>query len=780
MRMKFGLIGLLVLVFSVVAPLGLPVFVADSALAATSANVVIEGSQRVERETILSYLQFDSNQTVNAVTIDESIKALFQTGLFSDVSITRRGGAVVVRVVENPLVNLVNFEGNAEIDDKTLQAEVEVKERMIFTKARVQSDTQRVIALYQAKGFYNVRVTPQLIRLPENRVNIAFNIDENGKTTVKAITFTGNHSFSDSTLRSAIVTKQKTWWNPLLKNDTYDADRLQYDKELIRRYYLKNGYADIQVTDASAHLTPDGSGFEINFALEEGPRYSVADVAVNVGQAKLDPSGLKKVVRTGSGDTYNASKVDKTVENLTLEASNQGFVFAKVEPQIDRDPANRKVNITYNISEGTRAYIERIDITGNTRTRDEVIRRELRLYEGDAYNRTLIERARRRLTALDFFSSIDFKEGPGSSPDKVVLNVAVVEKSTGSITFTIGYSSTDAVVGSVALAERNLFGKGLQASINTSLSYRKQQVDLSYTDPYFLGTSISAGFDLFANNTDNSNTSSYTTKQVGGALRTGFNLDEFSSVSFKYGLAYRKLDGVDINKAAPTIITQQGVSYKSALGANYQYDDIDNPVDPTSGFRGQLQTELAGLGGSAQYLKAETHAYYFIPFLDEKVVLKLEGNAGAMVSLGNQISVQDRFFKGADTFRGFAISGVGPKQIGNDGNNYSIGAQDYAIGTVEATFPLGLPEQLGLSGEVFSDFGTVFNAPEISLAAGAGGCTNAGGCSVIDAVGLRASVGAGVIWKSPFGPLRFELAYPIVKQKSDDTQYFRFSLGTKF
>ncbi len=783
MRKNYGLIGLLVFVFTLVAPVGLPGFVATAGYAADS-GIVIEGGQRVDRETVLSYLQFSSPQTATAAKIDESIKALFQTGLFADVNIVRRGATIVIRISENPLINVVNFEGNSEIDDETLQKEVEVKESMIFTKARIQSDTRRVLALYQAKGFYNVKVDPQLIRQPENRVNIAFVISENGKTEVKNITFTGNKSFSADTLQGVLVTKQSSWWNPFLKNNTYDADRLEYDKELLRRYYLKNGFADIQVLAADAHLVPDGSAFEINFAVEEGPRYTVADVAVDVGKANLDPNGLTRVVKTGVGDTYNASKVDKTVENLTIEAGNQGFVFAKVEPKVDRNSTGNTVNITYQLSEGNRAYVERIDIVGNTRTRDEVIRRELRLYEGDAFNRTLVERARRRLTALDFFSKIEFKEQPGSAPDKIDLIVEVEEKSTGSLTFSIGYSSVEAVVGSVSVAERNLFGRGLQAKLNTTLSFVKQQVDFSYTDPYFLGSPISAGFDVFATQTDNQTASSYSSRVVGGALRTGFELDEFSSVNFKYYLAYRSVYGIDQLTSSPAVFAQVGESWKSAVSASYTYDDLDNPNNPTSGFRGQIVEELAGLGGDAYYAKTELHAFYFIPLFDDQVVVKLEGNAGHIQGIGgNNVPLQDRFFKGGDSFRGFSNSGVGPKQLGNDGLYDSIGAQDYAIGTIEAQFPLGLPEAFGISGEIYSDFGTAFNTSDSSIPRGTAPCnvgTSLAACSVSDSSAFRASIGAGIVWNSPFGPLKFEYSYPILKQDTDDLKYFNFSIGTRF
>jgi outer membrane protein insertion porin family len=401
MRKHIGLVGLLVVLFTLGAPLASPISAVSSAYAATVSQILLEGGQRVDRETVLSYMQISAGQPYDSEKIDESIKALFQTGLFSDVRITQRGNALVVRVVENPLINIVNFESNDEIDDDTLQKEVEVKERMIYTKARVQSDTRRILALYQAKGFYNVRVTPQLIRLGENRVNLVFKIAENGKTKVSAINFRGNNTFGEGTLRREMITKQKTWWNPLLRNDFYDADRLQYDKELLRKYYLKHGFADMQVESAEARQSADGQSFVIDIAISEGPRYTIADVAINVGQAKMDTDGLTSVVKTETGDTYNALKVEKTMDNLALEASKQGFVFAKVEPNVVPNPSNQTVNITYSITEGTRAYVDRIDIVGNTRTEDEVIRRELRIYEGDALNRTLIERARRRLTALD-------------------------------------------------------------------------------------------------------------------------------------------------------------------------------------------------------------------------------------------------------------------------------------------------------------------------------------------------------------------------------------------
>lgn len=779
MRKKFGLTAIFLMFVTFALPIAVGGVSLISHAQAAVTGVSVEGNVRVERETILSYLQFKANEEPSTDKIDASVKALFETGLFADVKIDRRGPNLVIHVVENPLIVKVHFEGNEEIDNSTLEKEVQVHQNVIYTKARVQGDTRRILALYQAKGFYNVRVNPQLIRLDNNRVNVAFQISEASKTQIDEIIFVGNRSISTDRLRGAMVTKQKSWWNPFGNNTTYDPDKLEYDKELIRRFYLKNGYADVQVTSADAKLKADGKGFLVTIAVDEGPRYTISSVSVNVGTANLNGNELKRKVRTGVGDTFDASKVDKSVEALTLEASNQGFTFAKVDPKVDRNPGGKTVAITYVISEGTRAYVERIDIVGNTRTYDDVIRRELQLFEGDAFNRTLVERARRRLTALNFFEKIDFKERQGSAPDKVLLTIEVTEKSTGSLTFSLGYSSVETIVGTIEYAERNMFGRGYQQSIATSASFVRQSLNYSFTDPYFLGSPLSAGIDLFANNTDNQSSSSYTSTQYGGGLRTGFRVDEYQSVGLKYLLANRTISGVDPNVATPTVLAQQGRSWKNAVGGSYTYDSLDNPQLPTSGLRAILSGEAAGGFGDAQYLKTEAKAYYFVPLLENQVVIKFAGSAGHIQPLGNTVNVQDRFFKGSDSFRGFASAGVGPVQQGNNGAFQTIGAHDYAIGTIEANFPLGLPEAFGISGAVFTDFGTVFNSGgRDPFTGGTGVCV--GVCPIDDNAYLRASVGAGVVWQSPFGPLRLDWSYPLLKGPYDAVQYWRFSLGTRF
>lgn len=786
MRYKFVFVAFLAFALSILAPVAAPGIAVSPAFAQAVSSIVIEGNQRVENETILSYVQISSGQAATADRIDASVKALFQTGLFSDVQITRRGNTLVVRVEENPMINQVNFEGNKEVKDTDLAKEVELRERTMFTRAKVMSDVNRIISVYRRAGFYSVKVSPKIIRLPQNRVDLVFEINEGDETKVKLIDFVGNNAFTDGDLKSVIGTQQYSWWRFFNRNDNYDPDRMEYDKELLRRYYLRNGFADVRVVSADAVLDPDGGGFTITYTIEEGPRYKVADVAVNVGAAQLDSADLIPQVKTGVGDFYDSTRVDRSVERLTLEAARQGFVFARVNPDIQRN-GNSTLNITYNIVEGPRIYIERIDIVGNYRTEDEVIRRELNLYEGDAFNRVVVERARRRLTALDFFEKIEFMEQEGSAPDRIVLIVQVQEKSTGSINFSIGYSTTEVIVGSISLQERNFLGKGYNVKVDTTASFTRQNVDFSFTNPYFMGLPISAGFDVFATNIDNQEQSNYNSQLLGFALRTGFRIDDNSGISLKYGLTWRDVDGIDKSQAAPAVIESEGTSLKSAVSGVYTWDNLDNPTRPTNGFRGQVEAEAAGLGGDVHYGKLEAHGWYFLPIYEDAVVLKIEGNAGQEFGFaGDNVPLQDRFFKGGDTFRGFAVAGVGPRQRGNDGDKDAIGGKTYAIGTVEMTFPLGLPEQWGIIGEVFSDFGTVFNSGVDSVPAFGKDCNHANNpanqptCTVFDTADFRLSIGAGVIWTSPFGPLRFEAAYPLLKADYDKTEWFRFSVGTAF
>ena len=745
--------------------------------------IVVQGNQRVEDDTVRAYMQLGPGDVISADRIDESIKALFQTGLFSDVRVFRQGNTLVVQVEENPLINKVRFEGNSEVKKKALKKEVQLRERTIFTRSKVQADVQRIVALYRRSGHFAARVEPKIIRLPQNRVNLIFEINEGSATRIERINFVGNEAFSDGDLRSVVSTAETRWWKFFATTDNYDPDRINYDKELLRRYYLKNGFADFRVVSASPELARDGKSFFITFYIEEGPQYQIGAVTVNTGVTTLDPQKVASVLTMSAGDRYDASRIDKTVENITIEAGKAGFAFAKVQPEIVRDTPNRKLNIVFNIQEGPRVYIERIEIVGNTRTLDTVIRREIRLVEGDAYNRILIDRARRRLTALDFFSKIDIRESRGSAPDKVVLQIVVVEKSTGTISFTAGYSSTEKAIGTVNITERNLLGKGQFARIQTGLSFKRQSIDLSFTEPYFMGRNVAAGFDIFATRTDQNTASSFQTQQLGGALRTGFALSEYQRLDLKYSFTHRIIKVNNPASVSLATARAEGKTNISLFGLSYTYDDLDNPLKPTSGLRVELSESVAGLGGDTFYFKTEAKAYYFIPVYYEGVVLKIKGTAGHIQGWnGKEVPIIDRFYKGGSgSIRGFEIAGIGPRMLnGASGSVDSIGGQTYATGTLELNFPLGLPSAFGLTGSVFTDVATLFNAPEKTDTTTGPNCSNLTPCTVSDSRRIRASVGAGVVWDSPFGPMRIDVAWPLSKAKSDKTELVTFSVGTRF
>ena len=428
--------------------------------AASVRNIVVSGNRRVEKETVLSYLQFVRGDQYDAGKVDDSLKNLFATGLFSDVNISRKGGTVRIRVVENPIINKVAFEGNNEVDDATLAAEIQLKPRSVFTKARAQSDTQRVLDVYQRQGLFAANVEPQIIRIDHNRVNLVFVVTEGVKTTVKNINFIGNRAFSDSQLRDIVTTSETSLFSFMSSSNIYDPDRLNLDRELLRQHYIKNGYADARVISAVADLAPDGQNFYITFTVDEGELYRFGNVDLESSLAALNPEMLREDITTYPGEIYNADKISKTAEALTIKAAEEGFAFARVRPAIHRDPLARTIDINYIVEQGARVYIERIDITGNIRTKDYVIRREFRLVEGDAYNRLLVKRAKQRLQALGYLKKVTVKRSRGSAADRVVLNVSVVEDSSGELGFSAGYSNADGVIGDVSVTERNLMGKG--------------------------------------------------------------------------------------------------------------------------------------------------------------------------------------------------------------------------------------------------------------------------------------------------------------------------------
>ncbi len=782
------------------ATAAIPVLLPNTAFAQTGPvrDIQVQGNRRVEAETVRSYLKFTVGGAYDAGKVSQSIQALFGTGLFRDVNITRDGGTVTVTVVENPIVNQVAFEGNSEVDVATLSTEVQLKPRSVFTEAKGRADAQRILDVYRRQGRFAANVEPKLIELEQNRVNVVFEITEGSATKVKGIAFSGNRAFSDSQLRDIVSTTQSGWFDFLKGTSIYDPDRVSLDRELLRQYYLKNGYADVSVVAGNADLAPDGSGFFITYTIEEGPMYRFGAITIESALPNVQTGTLNAEILTQSGAVYNASELDKTVEKLTLAVAEQGFAFARVRPRATPDQANKTISIVYQIDEGPRVYIERLDIIGNTRTKDFVIRREFRLAEGDAFNPLLVDRAKKRLQSLGLFKTVDIKRRPGSSSDRVNLDVVVVEQSTGELSFGAGYSTAEGVIGDVSITERNLLGNGQFLRLKVGGSLERAQVDLSFTEPRFLDRNLSAGFDLFYKQVDQTDQSGFKNRTAGGSVRLGFPLAEDLWMQTSYTLSQN--DIFDVSDRASIGILEAGTrndgeSITSALGATLTYDKRNHPRNPNRGYYFQVGTDFAGLGGDVQYvrLSGEGRAYYPIT---EKITLVGRITGGHIEGWGDEdVLLTDLFFRGGETVRGFNRAGYGPRDLSTGD---ALGGKTYWAANAEVRFPFPfLPDELGMSGAVFADAGSLFDASDAvkglanqTCAGGVEGVLAANtfkgqstarrGLCLADEASVRASVGASLIWNSPVGPLRLDFAHALLKEEFDREQFFRFGASTKF
>lgn len=727
-------------------------------------EIAVEGTQRIDPETIRSYMLIRPGDRASVEQLDRSLKALFGTGLFADVTIRRDGDRVVVNVVENPIINRIAFEGNRRVEDEILNKEVQLRPRVVYTRAKVQADVKRVLDLYRRSGRFAATVEPKVIQLPQNRVDLIFEINEGQVTSVERINFVGNARFSDSTLRDVIQTKESRWYRILSTDDTYDPDRLSFDRDLLRRYYLKNGYADFRVVSAVAELTPDREGFFITFTLEEGERYRFGGVDIVSRLRDLEPEKLRGRLLTREGDWYDAEAVERSVTGLTDEIGTLGYAFVDVRPRINRDREARTISITYDIQEGPRVYVERINITGNVRTLDKVIRREMRLVEGDAFNTAKLRRSRQRIRNLGFFEKVDVTNVAGEAADRTVINVDVQERSTGELSFGVGFSTADGALADIAIRERNLLGRGQDLRLGFVLSQRRQEVDLSFTEPYFLERNMSAGFDLFRIIRDFQDEAGYDQETTGFGLRTGYQIAENLRQTLRYTL--REDDITDVDPTASRLIREQeGTTLSSILGQDLLYDRRDDRFDPREGYFVRLSTDLAPGGiGDVAFSRNRLAAGYYIPIAEEWVA-SISGEVGYLFGLNSEdVRIQHRFYIGGETLRGFETAGIGPRDITTTD---ALGGNQFYIGTVAVTFPSGLPKELGIRTTLFSDFGTLWNTDSV-------------GPEVVDVDSIRVSVGVGAVWRSPFGPIRISLAQAVRKEDFDKDELFRFSFGSRF
>jgi len=781
-----GLVAALLVLSSVPLSLGLSAGFGDLPAHAQGViqNIRVEGNKRVEPETVRSYLTFTAGDAYDPAQIDESLKALFATGLFQDVRIRREGSTVVIVVEENPIVARVAFEGNREVEDDTLAAEVQLKARAVYTRARIQADVQRILNVYRRQGYYAAAVNPKIINLDNNRIDVVFEINEGPTTKIRAINFIGNEAFSDSQLRFVISTTQTNLLSFLKGTNIYDPDRLSLDRELLRQFYLKNGYADARILSATADLDRDGRGFFVTFTISEGERYRFGAIDVESALPSLNVDALRGSILTRAGRVYNAEKVEKTVEALTIAVSQQGYAFGQVRPRFERDEATHTMGIVYVIEEGPRIYIERINVVGNFRTEDKVIRREFRLAEGDAYNRLLVEAARKRLRGLGFFKSVDIDTDPGSAPDRVVLTVKVEEQPTGELSFGAGYSTSEGVIGDVSITERNLMGKGQYVRLGFSGSLERAQVDFAFTEPRFLDRNMAAGFDAFYKTVDLTDVASFSERDAGGDVRLGFPIADNTQLGLRYKFENEDIFNVSSN-ASLAVKQSEGSVNVSSVGYTVAYDTRNLPQSPTSGVFASFSQDFAGLGGDVDYLRSVADARGYYP-ITNKITLVGRVQGGDIVGWGGQdVRLTDLFFKGGETIRGFQRAGLGPRDACespvdggrvHDCSKDSLGGQLFWATTAEVRFPFPfVPENLGMQGAVFVDAGSLWDASQLAVNA-----VNQEGSFIFDSSQVRLSTGFSLIWQSPLGPLRADFAQALLKADFDRTELFRFGASTNF
>jgi outer membrane protein insertion porin family len=811
------------------------------AYAQTVGSIVVEGNRRVEANTIRSYFKPGPDGRIGAFQIDEGYKSLMATGLFQDVRIQTTGGRIVVNVAENPVINRIAFEGNSRVKDDQLKLEIQSRERGTLSRAVVQSDVQRIVEVYRRSGRYDIRVNPVIIDLPNSRVDLVFEVNEGGRTNIRTVEFVGNRAYSGFRLKEVIRTAESGLLPFLQSTNIYDPDRIEADRELLRRFYLKHGYIDVRVMPPVVEFDPGERGFVIKFVIEEGERFRVGTVDVRSSVRALDPSLVRSRLRVSPGEVFNTEAVEKTVEDMTIEAARQGFAFVQVRPRADRDSQSRTVNIAFAIEDGSRVYIEQINIRGNVRTRDHVIRREFDVAEGDPYNRALIARAERRLKNLSYFKEVKINTEPGSAPDRVVINVVLEEQSTGEFSVAGGYSTADGFMGEVSIGERNLLGLGLYAKAAIQYGQNASGYQLSFVEPYLLGYRVAWGLDLSSKVQKSTQFTSYETRTIGGSTRFGFALREDLSLQLRYSIFQQKVTLPDVlkncNNLAPDFVntfptpdkvnnpfvppvgaTQtdcfadgeaslavrreltQGPVLTSLVGYDLSYNTLDNNRNPTSGLLATLRQDFAGVGGDVNYLRTTATVKSYYEVLPDVIgLLNLQGGiingfgGRALKDEGVNLRMLDHFQMGPQLVRGFAPSGIGPRDLtqfnfnGTPGD--ALGGSMYWGASLEFQTPIYfLPKDAGVKFAVFADAGSLWNykGPLSFPATGefiSGSICNpvpATGCPLDNAMHIRTAVGAGILWASPFGPIRFDFAVPLTKESYDRKQFFRFGGGTTF
>ncbi len=837
---------------------------APAPVTGTIRSISVRGNERLEPETVRSYSNLAPGAEYSAETLDTALKALYATELFADVTITgAETGHIVINVRENPVINRIVLEGNKRIKDDKITPEIRLAPRQIFTRSKVRADVERIIELYKRQGRFAARVEPKIVQLDQNRVDLVFEIFEGDKSKVRSINIIGNEAFSDDRLQKEMFTREAGGILGFLKsNDSYDPDRLAADQQKLRAYYLTQGYADFRVVSALAELTPDRRDFVITYVVEEGPRYKFGTVVAESQLRDLSEQRVMQEVDIKTGDWFDAKKVEDTVTELNEVAGNLGYAFADISPAFNRDAENRVMNLTFRVGDTPRVYVERIDINGNTVTRDKVVRREFRINEGDAFNALKLKRSQDRIQSLGFFQeNLEIKQTEGSAEDRIVLGVDVEEKSTGELQLSAGYSSLERFIINFSIAQRNFLGKGQELNAGINYSRYSRSVQLGFVEPYLFDKQILLGGEIYRRDYSSFNfiggNRETTFKQVstGGGLRLGFPVTEYVSIGTRYSLIvdditldegtfYTDPDGTgplapacDPLKAGQYLCDEIGGRTTSLLGYTTLFDNTDG-IRPTRGQRLTLGQEFAGLGGSVRYLRTRGSGtkywgfgagWVFSAHAEGGYIHALQDNPGPG---RDAIRITDRFF--GPQMRGFDIRGIGPRiqrALYNDDGTLNdeerqvsdaLGGRAYYMGRLELEVPTTSSfRSLGLRPSAFIDIGSVWNLTRPNLTdipgvcsfttgTGADAVTQTGqlapgqtkaNCAAVlgipatstiafnpgfkefylgDSVKPRLSIGIGVNWTSPFGPLRIDLAKALLKQEGDDTKLFSFNVGTAF
>lgn len=736
-----------------------------TAVAERITSVSVTGNKRVEKETVVLYTGIKTGEDVTAKEIDRALKSLHQSTLFSDVKIEIRNQVLQVDVKENPLVSEVFFEGNDKLTDEQLAAEVSLKARTVFTKTRARNDTQRLLELYRRVGRYRAAVEPKIIERDQNRVDVVFEIKEGKPSYIEKIMFVGNARFSDSALKDAMMSKEHRFWRFLSSTDTYDPDRIAYDKEMIKRFYLSKGHADFELLSTTTELLPDRSGFYITFYINEGERYKISDISFDNRIKDFKEERLRSQLTFRKKDIYNDSEIERSVQRMTEELGIEGYAFVNIEPVLEKDAEKKELKVKFVIRETPKIFIDRINITGNLRTEDKVIRREFRAEEGDAFNVARLRRSKQRLDNLGYFEKVDLKVDPSpKASDKVNINVDVAERSTGSINLAIGYSTTNGALVTAGIKETNLLGKGLEIGLSGTLAQKEQQLDFSLTDPYFLNKDLLAGIDLYTLTRDRKTESSYDWEAQGGNLRFGYNYTEYLRQAIKYVLRDERIKNVQ-GDASSYVKRRAGESTVSMLNQTLSYDRRDSRFMPSSGYMLSLSTDIAGLGGTEKFLRFDINGSYYYPITDE-VVFSLTGSYGHVFGYDNKdVSLNYRYYMGGDNLRGYQTAGAGGAR--DTATDDALGGNWMALGTAQLMFPIGFPKEVGIKGRVFFDAGMLGKPDDMDS-------------TMFYSSKLRTSVGFGVVWNSMVGPIVLDWGWALNKEPHDETEHFRISFGMSF